>query len=165
MDGLIATIARRSRDWKADTWGFIPWLLLGNIFSVAQSRPFDLLIFPFLSSFSHGPKRLPFYSWVLWASEFYIFAYCGLEVEIPFHLTARIFDYFCSPNPTSNKIHGAWLGVQPVATRFRPFNFRGFGLRFLPAPIPSQTKHSQSFLRRNLGLLSPRPFRHPVKRA
>ena len=37
--------------------------------SVAQSRPFDLLVFPFWSSLSHGPKRLAFYFWVLWASE------------------------------------------------------------------------------------------------
>ena len=36
---------------------------------IAQSRPFDLLVFPFWSSFSHGPKRLTFYFWVLWASE------------------------------------------------------------------------------------------------
>ena len=33
------------------------------------NRPFHLLVFPFWSSFSHGPKRLTFYFWVLWASE------------------------------------------------------------------------------------------------
>ena len=30
---------------------------------------FDLLVSPFWSSFSHGPKRLTFDFWVLWASE------------------------------------------------------------------------------------------------
>ena len=36
--------------------------------SVVQSRPFDLLVFPFWSIF-RGPKRLTFYLQVLWASE------------------------------------------------------------------------------------------------
>ena len=36
---------------------------------VAQSQPFDLLVSPFWSSFSRGPRRLTFYFWVLWASE------------------------------------------------------------------------------------------------
>ena len=34
------------------------------------NRPFDLLVFPFWSIFSKGPKRLTFYFQVLWASEF-----------------------------------------------------------------------------------------------
>ena len=37
--------------------------------SLAQSRPFDLLVFPFWFIFSKGPKRLTFYFQVLWASE------------------------------------------------------------------------------------------------
>ena len=37
--------------------------------SLAQSQPFDLLVSPFWSIFSHGPKRLTFYFWVLWATE------------------------------------------------------------------------------------------------
>ena len=37
--------------------------------SVAQSRPFNLLIFQFWSIFSHGSKRLTFYFQVFWASE------------------------------------------------------------------------------------------------
>ena len=37
--------------------------------SVAQSRPFDLLVFLFWSIFSGAAKRLTFYFWVLWASE------------------------------------------------------------------------------------------------
>ena len=37
--------------------------------SVAQSRPFDLLVFRFWSIFGHAPKRLTFYSQVLWATE------------------------------------------------------------------------------------------------
>ena len=47
-----------------------PGFFTRKILSVAQSRPFDLLVFPFWSSLSHGPKRLAFYFWVLWASEF-----------------------------------------------------------------------------------------------
>ena len=39
------------------------------LFSVVESRPFDLLVFPFWSIFSRGPKRLTFYLQVLWASE------------------------------------------------------------------------------------------------
>ena len=31
-----------------------------NPYSVVQSRPFDLLVLPFWSIFSHGPKRLTF---------------------------------------------------------------------------------------------------------
>ena len=38
--------------------------------SVAQSRPFNLLVFHFWSIFSKGPKRLTFCFWVLWANEF-----------------------------------------------------------------------------------------------
>ena len=37
--------------------------------SVVRRRPFDLLVFPFWSTFSGGPKRLTFYFQVLWASE------------------------------------------------------------------------------------------------
>ena len=37
--------------------------------SVAQSRPFNLSVCQFWSIFSKGPKRLTFYSWVLWATE------------------------------------------------------------------------------------------------
>ena len=33
---------------------------VANCFSVVQSRPFDLLVFPFWSIFSHGHKRLTF---------------------------------------------------------------------------------------------------------
>ena len=43
---------------------------LPNIYSVVQSRPFDLLVFPCWSIFSRGPKRLTFYKQVLWATEF-----------------------------------------------------------------------------------------------
>ena len=50
--------------------GFL-WGLVGASFhSVAQGRPFDLLVSPFWSSFSHDPKRFTFYSWIIWASEF-----------------------------------------------------------------------------------------------
>ena len=49
--------------------------------SVAQSRPFDLLVSPFWSSFSHCPKRSTFYFWVLWASE--------LIVAVPSFLASR----------------------------------------------------------------------------
>ena len=42
---------------------------LKNNNSLAQSQPFDLLVSPFWSIFSHGPKRLTFYFWVLWATE------------------------------------------------------------------------------------------------
>ena len=41
----------------------------GILGSVVQSQPFDLLVFPVWSSFSHGPERLTFYFSVLWASE------------------------------------------------------------------------------------------------
>ena len=37
--------------------------------SVVQRRPFELLVFPFWSTFSRGLKRLTFYFQVLWASE------------------------------------------------------------------------------------------------
>ena len=37
--------------------------------SVAQSRPFNLLVFSCLSIISHGPKRLTFCFQVLWATE------------------------------------------------------------------------------------------------
>ena len=40
-----------------------------NCHSVAQSRPFDLLVFPFWTIFRGAAKRLTFYFWVLWASE------------------------------------------------------------------------------------------------
>ena len=56
---------------SGDFWdGFLFLHFPCLFFSVAQSRPFNLLVFPFWSSFSHGPKRLTFYFWVLWASEF-----------------------------------------------------------------------------------------------
>ena len=46
-----------------------PELVLQFETSLAQSRPFDPLVFPFWSIFSKGPKRLTFYFQVLWASE------------------------------------------------------------------------------------------------
>ena len=45
------------------------WTLNHLLTVVAQSRPFDLLVFPFWSSFGHGPKRLTFCFQVLWATE------------------------------------------------------------------------------------------------
>ena len=39
---------------------------------------------------------------VFWQT-FYIFACCGLVVEIQIHLTAKTENMFCSPNPTSTK--------------------------------------------------------------
>ena len=39
------------------------------LYSLAQSRPFDLLVFPCWSIFSTGPKRLTFYFQVFWESE------------------------------------------------------------------------------------------------
>ena len=53
---------------KSGHWSHSPKIL--PLSSAAQSRPFDLLVSPFWSSCSHGSKRLTFYSWVLWASEF-----------------------------------------------------------------------------------------------
>ena len=46
-----------------------PPITLPTKYSVVQSRPFDLLVFPFWSIFSHGPKRLTFQLQVLWATE------------------------------------------------------------------------------------------------
>ena len=40
-----------------------------NLNSVAQRRPFNLLVFQLFSIFSKGPKRLTFYSCVLCATE------------------------------------------------------------------------------------------------
>ena len=37
--------------------------------SVVQSRPFDLLVFPFWGILSKGPKRLTFCFQALWATE------------------------------------------------------------------------------------------------
>ena len=61
-----------SGDWDVH-WGydlgFDPWpymdtapigLRNSNPLAVLQSRPFDLLVFPFWSIFRHGPKRLTF---------------------------------------------------------------------------------------------------------
>ena len=42
---------------------------MASQYSLAQRRPFDLLVFPFLSIFSKGPKRLTLYFQVFWASE------------------------------------------------------------------------------------------------
>ena len=65
--------AARLKDPAAEPMAHLPKRKPGGCsslnLSVAQSRPFDLLVFPFWSSFSHGPKRLTFYFWVLWASE------------------------------------------------------------------------------------------------
>ena len=46
-------------------------LYIIDLASLAQSRPFDLLVFQFWSIFSKGPKRLTFYFLVFWASEFF----------------------------------------------------------------------------------------------
>ena len=43
--------------------------VFGKPNSLAQSRPFDLLVFPCWSIFSKGPNRLTFYFQVFWASE------------------------------------------------------------------------------------------------
>ena len=53
-----------------------------KLHSVAQSRPFNLLVFQFRSIFSHGPKRLTFYFWVLWASEFTPPCRLGLDQKV-----------------------------------------------------------------------------------
>ena len=63
--------------------GFCPstlWLHIGvdehpfaSYFSLAQSRPFDLLVFPLWFIFSKGPKRLTFDLEVFWASEILMF--------------------------------------------------------------------------------------------
>ena len=54
-------------------------------YSVVQSRPFDLLVFPVWSIFSRGPKRLTFYSQVLWATEHtFRTNYCFRAENTPF---------------------------------------------------------------------------------
>ena len=50
-------------------------------FSVVQRRPFDLLVFPFWSTFSRGLKRLTFYFQVLWASEFWSVPVAFLDLK------------------------------------------------------------------------------------
>ena len=49
-----------------------PDVLVGSVLLLAQSRPFDLLVFRVWSIFSHDPKRLTFYFQVLWVSEFLV---------------------------------------------------------------------------------------------
>ena len=56
--------------WMESCPGFVSFVscVVVTSYSVAQSRPFNLLVFSFWSIFSHGPKRLTFYFQVLWAT-------------------------------------------------------------------------------------------------
>ena len=40
------------------------------LFACFKSVALDLLVVPFWSTLSHGPKRLTLYFWILWATEF-----------------------------------------------------------------------------------------------
>ena len=56
--------------------------------SLAQSRPFDLLVFPCWSIFSKCPKRLPCISRSFWASEFELYQILGFRQTPCDHVSA-----------------------------------------------------------------------------
>ena len=73
-----ATRGCRTRKRRRISVGGSPWARGSNPLGDASpvktqlpkaNRPFDLLASPSWSSFSHDPKRLTLYFWVLWASE------------------------------------------------------------------------------------------------
>ena len=91
--------------------------------SVAQSRPFNLLVFQFWSIFSHGPKRLTFYFWVLWANE---------QKQRAFYLDLGI-----APTPNIDSCGFTGPRLHPGAVIH--FLVGPVGIEFMKIPLSAQT--------------------------